>query len=104
VVGKSFQNNRFDYVWPIKVLRWYSTIFFQVLDVMSFTLFLMTLDCNYFSTDLARYYNLEFPQVCESNDPNDVPQTSRELPLLQTAGLLLTLSMLLWELCPSSPL
>lgn len=66
MVGKSFQNNRFDYVWPIKVLRWYSTIFFQVLDVMSFTLFLMSLDCQYFTTDVRlHFFNAEFPEVCE---------------------------------------
>ena len=31
---------------PIKLLRWYSILFFQVLEVASMTLFLMTLDCN----------------------------------------------------------
>lgn len=40
-----FQNNRFDYVWPIVFLRWYAVIFFQVLQVAVFKLFLMALDC-----------------------------------------------------------
>ena len=40
-----FQNNRFDFVWPIKVLRWYAIIFFQVLQVAVFKLYLMALDC-----------------------------------------------------------
>ena len=40
-----FQNNRFDFVWPIKLLRWYAIIFFQVLQVAVFKLYLMALDC-----------------------------------------------------------
>ena len=30
------------------MLRWFSLIFFQILDVASMTLFLMTMDCGYF--------------------------------------------------------
>ena len=32
-------------MWPIKVLRWYAIIFFQVLQVAVFKLYLMALDC-----------------------------------------------------------
>ncbi|GFH31748.1 uncharacterized protein HaLaN_30852, partial [Haematococcus lacustris] len=39
-VGHMFKNNRFDHVWPILVLRTYSVLFFQVLDIACLTLFL----------------------------------------------------------------
>jgi hypothetical protein len=110
-VGKSFQNNRFQFVWPIIFLRWFGNIFFQVsmstasdnhhhslialltpdqadscwcsagsspsclacctcwlqiLDIMTLTLFLMALDCQYFSRAPEQiFYNQEFPDVCE---------------------------------------
>jgi ABC-type spermidine/putrescine transport system permease subunit II len=65
-VGISFQQNRFDYVWPIVVLRWFSKIFFQMLDIMSVSLFLMALDCQTFARPLyAVGYNQEFPDICE---------------------------------------
>jgi hypothetical protein len=38
----------------------------QVLDIMSLTLFLMALDCQYFSRPADQlFYNQEFPDVCE---------------------------------------
>ena len=48
-----FQNNRFDFVWPIKLLRWYAVVFFQVLQVAVFKLFLMTLDCQVSTWELG---------------------------------------------------
>jgi hypothetical protein len=65
-VGRSFTENRFNYVWPIVFLRWFGNIFYQMLDIMSLTLFLMALDCQYFSRpDGVKFYNQEFPDVCE---------------------------------------
>ena len=37
----------------------------KVLDIASMTLFLMTLDCNYFGQGAATYHNQEFPDTCE---------------------------------------
>ncbi|KAJ9519321.1 hypothetical protein QJQ45_023109, partial [Haematococcus lacustris] len=59
-VGWSFRNSRFDYVWPITLLRWYGNIFFQVLDIASMSLFLIALDCQYFPNP-NQFYNQEFP-------------------------------------------
>jgi hypothetical protein len=65
-VGRSFTENRFNYVWPIVFLRWFANIFYQMLDIMSLTLFLMALDCQYFSRPAEQlFYNQEFPDVCE---------------------------------------
>ncbi|GAX73364.1 hypothetical protein CEUSTIGMA_g817.t1 [Chlamydomonas eustigma] len=61
-VAWSFKNQVFDYVWPITFLRWFGVIFFQMLDILSMTFFLMTLDCQYFGVDPAVIgYNQEFP-------------------------------------------
>jgi hypothetical protein len=45
------------------VLRWFSKIFFQVLDVASFSLFLMVLDCpTWARPDDVIGYNQQFPE------------------------------------------
>ncbi|KAJ9530074.1 hypothetical protein QJQ45_023353, partial [Haematococcus lacustris] len=63
-VSHSFQQNKFDHVWPIAWLRVFSLIFFQVLDIASVTLFLIALDCQYFAVpDSQLHYNQEFPDV-----------------------------------------
>ncbi|GAX73363.1 hypothetical protein CEUSTIGMA_g816.t1 [Chlamydomonas eustigma] len=57
-----WQNQSFDYVWPITFLRWFGVVFFQMLDIVSMTFFLMTLDCQYFGVDpVVIGYNQEFP-------------------------------------------
>ncbi|GAX78754.1 hypothetical protein CEUSTIGMA_g6191.t1 [Chlamydomonas eustigma] len=62
-VAYSFKKKQFDHVWPITFLRWFGVIFFQMLDIASMTLFLMTLDCQYFGVDPSVLgYNQEFPQ------------------------------------------
>mmetsp|Transcript_29309 Transcript_29309/g.64857 ORF Transcript_29309/g.64857 Transcript_29309/m.64857 type:complete len:2212 (+) Transcript_29309:218-6853(+) len=61
-VAWSFCQNQFNQVWPIVFLKWFANIFFQVLEIASMTLFLMTLDCNYFDVpDEVRFFNQEFP-------------------------------------------
>ena len=61
-VGNSFRNSRFDHVWPIVLLRYYSLIFFQLLEVASISFFLIALDCQYWNTDHLGY-NQEYPEV-----------------------------------------
>lgn len=47
-------------------LRAFSLVFFQVLDVMSVSLFLIALNCNYFDVPEEVQYTLkEFPDVRE---------------------------------------
>ncbi|PNH03659.1 Tiny macrocysts protein B [Tetrabaena socialis] len=63
-VAHSFSNNRFEFVWPIQFLRWFGLIFYQVLDIATLTLLLVTLDCNYFNVPASiRFHNQEFPDV-----------------------------------------
>ncbi|KAL6762973.1 hypothetical protein V8C86DRAFT_516282 [Haematococcus lacustris] len=64
-VGASFQNNRFEYVWPIVFLRIFGKIFYQILDIMSVSLFLIALDCQYFAVpDEQRGINAELGVAC----------------------------------------
>ncbi|KAJ9529670.1 hypothetical protein QJQ45_014402 [Haematococcus lacustris] len=63
-VSHSFQQNKFDLLWPIAWLRVFSLVFFQVLDIASLTLFLIALDCQYFAVpDSALHHNQQFPDV-----------------------------------------
>lgn len=44
-------------------------VFFQVLDIASITLFLMTMDCQYFDVpEDHKYMNQQFPTVCEYDE------------------------------------
>ncbi|KAL6757720.1 hypothetical protein V8C86DRAFT_1620236 [Haematococcus lacustris] len=63
-VSRSFQQNKFDHVWPIAWLRVFSLVFFQVLDIASLSLFLIALDCQYFATPVELLgMNQEFGNV-----------------------------------------
>ncbi|KAG2501688.1 hypothetical protein HYH03_000190 [Edaphochlamys debaryana] len=63
-VAHSFSQNRFEYVWPIQFLRWFGLIFYQILDIATLTLLLVTLDCNYFGVpEAVQYRNQEFPDI-----------------------------------------
>eukprot|EP00798_Chlamydomonas_sp_ICE-L_P028480 gene28480-31631_t len=63
-VYRSFQSQHFD-VWTIKFLRNFGYIFYQVLDIMSLTLFLTALDCQYYDIQAPnlQYHNNQFPDV-----------------------------------------
>jgi hypothetical protein len=65
-VANSFKNNTFRHVWPITFVRYFSVICYQVLDIATLSLLLMTMDCGYISTLKASLgYHQEFPQICE---------------------------------------
>jgi hypothetical protein len=65
-VANAFKNNSFNHVWPIVWLRYFSLVFYQVLDIASLTMFLITMDCQYFGVDPAiKGFNQEFPAVCK---------------------------------------
>jgi hypothetical protein len=65
-VGKLFTNDRTQIVWPIMFLRFFGNFMCKILDIMCLTLFLIPLDCQYFSAPPDQiFYNEEFPDVCE---------------------------------------
>ncbi|GFH10267.1 uncharacterized protein HaLaN_05549, partial [Haematococcus lacustris] len=75
--GRPSLLRRFDYVWPITLLRWYGNIFFQVLDIASMSLFLIALDCQYFPN--PNQYGAE-PSVQESDGHRPLQGRGAVLP------------------------
>jgi hypothetical protein len=58
-------------------LRYFSLVFYQVLDVASLTLFLMTMDCQYFSVEKSvQGHNQQFSDVCKSQTAATVAYVS----------------------------
>ncbi|KAL6764360.1 hypothetical protein V8C86DRAFT_1584223 [Haematococcus lacustris] len=62
-VGYSFQANSFNHVWPIVWLRWFSKVFYQVLDIATLSLFLVALDCQLYGKQGVEGTNQQFPEV-----------------------------------------
>eukprot|EP00198_Chlamydomonas_reinhardtii_P006675 XP_001696011.1 flagella associated membrane protein [Chlamydomonas reinhardtii] len=46
-VAVCFRNQKFDYVWPIKVVRGFSYVFLQVFDITSLNFLQLGISCNY---------------------------------------------------------
>ncbi|KAG2426213.1 hypothetical protein HXX76_013194 [Chlamydomonas incerta] len=46
-VAVSFRNQKFDYVWPIKMVRGFSYVFLQVFDITSLNFLQLGISCNY---------------------------------------------------------
>lgn len=65
-VGWCFKNDRFPYIWPIKVLRLVVAVFIVVFYIFSLDVFLISMDCNYLSSGAKKPYHLDsFPDVGE---------------------------------------
>lgn len=60
-VGVCFHRQRFPFVWPIQVLRIFVSVFFMVFYISSLGVFLIAIDCNWFSG--APFMNAAFPEV-----------------------------------------
>ncbi|KXZ42488.1 hypothetical protein GPECTOR_142g709 [Gonium pectorale] len=65
-VAWCFKSRSFPYVWPIKVLRVYANLFFQVLDVLTLTLFQVPFNCRIIGYDPSVFNHLaNYPGVGE---------------------------------------
>ncbi|GLI64845.1 hypothetical protein VaNZ11_008226 [Volvox africanus] len=63
-VGWCFKNDRFPYVWPIKMLRIVVATFFVVFYVGSLAIFMVALSCRWFDPDHSiRFHLRAFPDV-----------------------------------------
>ncbi|GLC33063.1 hypothetical protein PLESTB_000374500 [Pleodorina starrii] len=63
-VGWCFKNDRFPYVWPIKMLRIVVATFFVVFYVGSLAIFMVALSCRWFDPDdNIRFHLRAFPDV-----------------------------------------
>ncbi len=66
---------------PIVTLRWFSKIFFQIFDVLSFSVLLLALDCQTFARPADQIGRIqEYPDVRESR-----PHVTRKGPGLRAA-------------------
>ncbi|GFR48517.1 hypothetical protein Agub_g10412 [Astrephomene gubernaculifera] len=63
-VGWCFKNDRFPYVWPIKMLRIVVATFFVVFYVGSLAIFMVALSCQWFNPNPAlKFHMRSFPEV-----------------------------------------
>jgi len=53
-VGLCFKNNTFPYVWPIKLLRFFVSLFFGVFYISSLSIFMVSVDCEIKGQDVPR--------------------------------------------------
>lgn len=64
-IGHSYLNNRFVIKWPIKAVRLYALLVFQLFDIAVMNILLVSLDCQYWTTNNPGI-NLAYPSVsCE---------------------------------------
>ncbi|KAG2436029.1 hypothetical protein HYH02_011741 [Chlamydomonas schloesseri] len=63
-VAVCFRNQKFDYVWPIKVVRGFSYVFLQVFDITSLNFLQLGISCNYTApTSSGLFLHMQlFPQ------------------------------------------
>ncbi|KAG2493479.1 hypothetical protein HYH03_008295 [Edaphochlamys debaryana] len=63
-VGWCFKNDRFPYVWPIKMLRIVVATFFVVFYIGSLAIFMVALSCRWFDPNpLIKFHLRSFPSV-----------------------------------------
>ncbi|KAG2436028.1 hypothetical protein HYH02_011740 [Chlamydomonas schloesseri] len=55
-VAVCFRNQKFDYVWPIKVVRGFSYVFLQVFDITSLNFLQLGISCNYTAPASSRLF------------------------------------------------
>ncbi|KAG2494212.1 hypothetical protein HYH03_007568 [Edaphochlamys debaryana] len=82
-VAWCFKSRSFPSVWPIKVLRIYANLFFQVLDVLTLTLFQVPFKCHFIGYPKAMFDILDgYPGVVCSGFPHVIHMVVSGLSLL----------------------
>ncbi|EFJ49262.1 phosphate acetyltransferase [Volvox carteri f. nagariensis] len=82
-VAWCFKNRSFPSVWPIKVLRVYAYLFFQILDVLTLSLFQVPFNCRYIGYDPKEVdYMANYPDVKCSAFPHVVHMVTSGCALL----------------------
>eukprot|EP00198_Chlamydomonas_reinhardtii_P009477 XP_001698814.1 predicted protein [Chlamydomonas reinhardtii] len=71
-VAWSFKEQKFDYVWPIKVVRTFSYVFLQVFDITSLNFLQLGISCNYLGPTSPRLHMDLFPEYSCSETPQIV--------------------------------
>ncbi|KAG2488731.1 hypothetical protein HYH03_012730 [Edaphochlamys debaryana] len=71
-VAWSFKEQKFDYVWPIRVVRGFSYVFIQVFDITSLNFLQLGLSCNFMGPAEPHMHMALFPQYSCSSLPHIV--------------------------------
>ncbi|GIL45019.1 hypothetical protein Vafri_2438, partial [Volvox africanus] len=82
-VAWCFKNRSFPSVWPIKVLRVYANLFFQILDVLTLSLFQVPFNCRHIGYNPSEFdYMADYPDIRCSSFPHVVHMVTSGCSLL----------------------
>ncbi|GLI61040.1 hypothetical protein VaNZ11_003192 [Volvox africanus] len=105
-VAWCFKEHKFPVVWPIKVLRVFSSVFFQAFDVASLNLLQLGISCNYWgpsSPDEDSHLRMDlFPNYSCRTPPHILHAVVSALSLLLFVAIALLLNMAEVEVNPLS--
>ncbi|GIL68039.1 hypothetical protein Vafri_21326 [Volvox africanus] len=105
-VAWCFKEHKFPVVWPIKVLRVFSSVFFQAFDVASLNLLQLGISCNYWgpsSPDQESHLRMDlFPNYSCRTTPHILHAVVSALSLLLFVTIALLLNMAEVEVNPLS--
>ncbi|KAG2439095.1 hypothetical protein HYH02_006619 [Chlamydomonas schloesseri] len=101
-VAWSFKEQKFDYVWPIKVVRTFSYVFLQVFDIASLNFLQLGISCNYMGPTAPRLHMALFPEYSCSEMPQIVQVIVSGILLLVFICVAMLLNMSEVEVNPTS--
>ncbi|PNW87843.1 hypothetical protein CHLRE_01g004124v5 [Chlamydomonas reinhardtii] len=100
-VAWCFKEQKFPVVWPIKVLRVFSSVFFQAFDVASLNLLQLGFSCN-FTGPMPHMYMDLFPAYSCASSPHVIHAVVSAILLLLFVAIAMLLNMAEVEVNPLS--
>ncbi|GLI70677.1 hypothetical protein VaNZ11_015617 [Volvox africanus] len=101
-VAWSFKEQKFDYVWPIKVVRGFSYVFLQVFDITSLNFLQLGISCNYVGPAKPHLHMALFPKYSCSSAPHIVHALVSGLLLLLFVVVAMLVNMSEVDVNPTS--
>ncbi|GIM07919.1 hypothetical protein Vretimale_11958 [Volvox reticuliferus] len=101
-VAWSFKEQKFDYVWPIKVVRGFSYVFLQVFDITSLNFLQLGISCNYVGPAKPHLHMALFPRYSCSSAPHIIHALVSGLLLLLFAAVAMLVNMSEVDVNPTS--
>ncbi|GLC41265.1 hypothetical protein PLESTM_001177800 [Pleodorina starrii] len=101
-VAWCFKEHKFPVVWPIQVLRVFSSVFFQAFDVASLNLLQLGISCNYSGDAGPRLYMNLFPSYSCTSTPHVLHAVVSALSLVLFVAIAMLLNMAEVEVNPLS--
>ncbi|GLC74510.1 hypothetical protein PLESTF_001521700 [Pleodorina starrii] len=103
-VAWSFKEQKFDYVWPIKVVRYFAYVFLQVFDMTSLSFLQLGISCNYSAHGQMHLQMDLFPQYSCKRPPHVANAIVSGLLLVVFVVIALLFNMAEVEVNPASQL